>query len=118
MNYYKDKETGEVFAYDDEQVEQGVVKEGLVKMTASQVKGFLNPTETEAQAKERVRAERDQKFSEIEWRITRYQTQKALGVDTVDTEEWYMSALQYMQDLRDIPEQDGFPKKVQWPVSP
>lgn len=118
MNYYKDTESGEVFAYDDEQVKQGVVKAGLVKMTASQVKGFLNPTETEAQAKSRVRAERDQKFSEIEWRITRHQTQRELGIETNDSEEWYKAALQYAQDLRDTTKQEGFPKKVKWPVHP
>lgn len=42
MNYYKD-ENGNVFAYDDEQVAEGWVKEGLVPMTPEEVEAHLNP---------------------------------------------------------------------------
>lgn len=37
MNYYLDEATNEVYGYDDEQVEQGYVKSGLVPITEEQV---------------------------------------------------------------------------------
>ena len=43
MNYYKDTTTGTVYAYDDEQVADGIVKEGLVPMTPEEVEAHLNP---------------------------------------------------------------------------
>lgn len=43
MIYYKDPETGEVYAYDDQQVADGIVKEGLVPMTPEEVEAHLNP---------------------------------------------------------------------------
>lgn len=42
MNYYK-SQSGEVFAYDDEQVQSGWVREGLVLMTPQEVILHLNP---------------------------------------------------------------------------
>ncbi len=42
MNYYKDTVTNEVYAYDDQQVADGIVKEGLVLMTPEEVEAHLN----------------------------------------------------------------------------
>lgn len=43
MNYYKDPETGEVYAYDGNQVAEGHVKSGLMSMTQEEVDAHLNP---------------------------------------------------------------------------
>lgn len=43
MNYYKDTIIGEVYAYDDEQVEGGFVREGLVAMIPAEVEEHKNP---------------------------------------------------------------------------
>ena len=65
-----------------------------------------------------ARQKRDALIAAIQWRIERYEQQKTLGVKTADTEEWYRSALAYVQHLRDIPEQQGFPKEILWQDEP
>lgn len=45
MKYFKDKETGEVFAYDLQQVESGIVKKGLVAMGWQEVQKHLKQNE-------------------------------------------------------------------------
>ena len=70
------------------------------------------------QYKEQVRAERDRRIDAIRWRIERYQTQEAAGLETNDTADYYRELLLYVQALRDIPTQAGFPDKVEWPEEP
>lgn len=65
-----------------------------------------------------VRAERDRRIDAIRWRIERYQTQEAAGIETTDTAEQYREILLYVQALRDIPEQAGFPDAIEWPEEP
>lgn len=43
MKYFKDKKTKEVYAYDQEQIDGGWVKDGLVPMTDKEVHAHLNP---------------------------------------------------------------------------
>lgn len=62
-----------------------------------------------------VRAERDRRIDAVRWRIERYQTQEAAGLETTDTAEQYKVILLYVQALRDVPEQEGFPENVTWP---
>ena len=49
MKYFKDKKTGEVYAYDQEQIDGGWVKEGLVPMNETEVEAHLNPPPTPEQ---------------------------------------------------------------------
>lgn len=65
-----------------------------------------------------VRAERDRRIKAIRWRIERYQTQAAAGLETTDTAEHYKAILLYVQALRDIPAQAGFPDAIEWPEEP
>lgn len=62
------------------------------------------------------RAERDRRIDAVRWRIERYQTQKAADLPTTDTAEQYQALLIYVQALRDVPEQAGFPNIIEWPV--
>ena len=62
-----------------------------------------------------ARAERDRRIDAARWRIERYQTQTAAGIDTTDTAEQYQALLIYVQALRDVPEQEGFPDNIRWP---
>ena len=64
-----------------------------------------------------ARAERDRRIEAIRWRIERYQTQAA-GLETTDTAEQYREILLYVQALRDVPEQAGFPDAIEWPEEP
>ena len=65
-----------------------------------------------------ARAERDRRINAIRWRIERYQTQEAAGLETTDTAEHYKAILLYVQSLRDVPEQAGFPEAIEWPEEP
>ena len=70
------------------------------------------------QRKEEARAERDRRIDAIRWRVERYQTQLAIGVETSDTETKYKKILKYIQALRDIPLQENFPEYIEWPKEP
>jgi len=71
---------------------------------------------TPEQKAEEVRAKRDDLIEDIMWRVERYQTQTELGVTTTDTESQYRAVLAYIEALRQVPEQAGFPDTVEWPT--
>lgn len=74
-----------------------------------QVNGeFVLTSSAEAieQYKAQKRAERDAKIEIYEWRLSRYERQKAINVETTDTEETYLDLCRYIQYLRDITKQD------------
>lgn len=81
------------------------------------LKGYAPEKPTEQKAAE-ARADRDRRIDAIRWRIERYQTQEAAGLETTDTAEHYKAILLYVQALRDIPEQAGFPDAIEWPEEP
>ena len=86
-----------------------------------QVNGeFVLTSSAEAieQKKAEVRAERDRRIDAIRWRIERYHTQAAAGLETTDTAEQYKEILLYVQALRDVPAQSGFPDAIEWPEEP
>ena len=116
MKYFKDNSTKDVYAYDQEQVDCGWVKEGLVQMTDEEVSAHLAPKPlTTEQLADKVRAERDAKIESVRWRIERAKDEAALGVPLTEPLE---PLLQYVQALRDVPQQAGFPENVEWPVEP
>ncbi len=67
------------------------------------------------QKKANARAERDLKIRDVEWRVRRHSDEVALGL--TPTEE-ILPILQYIQALRDITKQPGFPTEIQWPEIP
>ena len=79
----------------------------------------VNPPEpTDEQKTAEARAERNRRIDAIRWRIERYQTQAAAGLETTETAEHYKAILLYVQALRDIPAQEGFPDAIEWPEEP
>lgn len=79
----------------------------------------VNPPEKPVEEKAaEARAERERRIEAIRWRIERYQTQAAAGLETTDTAENYKAILLYVQELRDIPAQAGFPDAIEWPEEP
>lgn len=81
------------------------------------LKGYAPEKPAEQKAAE-ARAERDRRINAIRWRIERYQTQAAAGMETTDTAEQYKAILLYVQALRDVPAQAGFPDVIEWPEEP
>ena len=115
MKYFKDKKTNEVYAYSQEQIDGGWVKEGLAPMTENEVEAHLNPVPTPEQLADTVRAERDRLIESVRWRIERHSDELALGIVPTEPLE---PLLQYTQALRDVPQQAGFPESVEWPECP
>lgn len=111
MKYFKDKNTNEVYAYDQEQIDGGWVKEGLVAMSGEEVSAHLAPKPPTV---EQVRAERDAKIEAVRWRIERAKDELHLGVPLTEPLE---PLLRYVQALRDVPQQTGFPENVEWPTT-
>ena len=69
------------------------------------LKHLLNITDlTVDEKKMLVRQTRDGYIGDIEWRVSRYRDQVELNLTPTDTEEVYISILEYMQYLRDYPE--------------
>jgi len=66
--------------------------------------------------KQSIRSERDKLIQDVAWRVERHNTQKALGI--TPTESDMTPVLEYIQALRDVTEQAGFPESVEWPVKP
>lgn len=67
------------------------------------------PEPTEEELAINVRSTRDAKLSETDYLVV---------PDYPISEESLAEVKIYRQALRDIPEQSGFPKNVQWPVEP
>lgn len=94
-------------------------KNGLIIEDKGDYLEAVNPPEpTDEQKAAEARAERDRRIEAIRWRIERYQTQEAAGMETTDTAEHYKAILLYVQALRDVPEQSGFPEAIEWPEEP
>lgn len=81
-------------------------------MTDEEVEEHKNPTPTAEQLAAQVRAERDVKIEVVRWRIERAKDEAALNIPLTEPLE---PLLQYVQKLRDVPLQAGFPEKVEWP---
>jgi hypothetical protein len=107
------KKTGESIVLDGgvpvllstgEQVDQALVDQALEE---------LEGWEDDQLAME-VRRQRDDLIEGMRWRLERYERQFPLG-ETDDSDTWYNEALQYVQNLRDVPQQEGFPENIEWP---
>ena len=70
---------------------------------------------TPEQKAEEARAERDYKIQSIRWRIERHHDELALGLEPSEPLE---PLLEYVQKLRDVPQQEGFPENFEWPTDP
>lgn len=108
MNYYKDN-NNQIFAYSEIQTP----KEGLIAITEEEAMLIANPPPTEEQLAEQIRAERDNKIQEIRWRLERVRDEQELGLPLTEPIE---PILVYIQALRDVPQQEGFPWNVEWPI--
>ena len=73
------------------------------------------PPPTTDQMADTARAERDRLIESVRWRIERHSDELALGREPTEPLE---PLLQHVQDLRDVPQQAGFPGDIDWPVNP
>lgn len=64
-----------------------------------------------------IRNKRDNLINEADILLLKYQEQVELGVINAD-DDYRLSLLQYKENLRNVPEQAGFPMNVVWPEIP
>lgn len=73
------------------------------------------PPSAEALATE-ARRRRDVEIAAVRWLVERHRDEQALQIATTLTPEDYRLVQEHVQALRDVPEQDGFPHAIDWPV--
>ncbi|PVZ89972.1 hypothetical protein C9426_00905 [Serratia sp. S1B] len=112
MKYYTFH--NEVYAFDDDQLDY--VKPEMVEMTAEEIEAHINPKPTIEQLAQQARNKRDQLLLDSQWLIQRHRDQLETGITTTLTTDQYTALLNYRQSLRDVPEQQGFPITINWPV--
>ena len=61
---------------------------------------------------ELIRQDRDRRIAEVEWRFRRYQDEELLGLQHSDD---LVELAAYVQALRNVPQQPGFPDEIDWP---
>ena len=64
------------------------------------------------------RAIRDKLLDDVLRRIARYWSQVQGGITPTESAQVYALLLAYAQDLRDVPQQVGFPDTINWPIAP
>ncbi len=70
---------------------------------------------TDEQLAATARAKRDTLLEQFTWRYERYSREVRLGIETTDSIEALDA---YAQALADIPQQEGFPTTIEWPLMP
>lgn len=70
----------------------------------------------EMEASQRI--ERDNRLNAVAWVRDRHRDELEFGVTTTITEDSYNILMQYIVDLRNVPQQDGFPTAIEWPELP
>ena len=63
-----------------------------------------------------IRNKRKNLINSVLWQIERHKQEKELNINTTLTNEEYLNLLKYIQTLRDIPTQKGFPDNVIFPT--
>lgn len=79
------------------------VVDGVTTTAAEQEATYK--AQKDAEQARNVRATRDQKLADTDWRFRS---------DMTPSQEW----IDYCQALRDVPSQEGFPWNITWPVEP
>ena len=75
------------------------------------LKGYCpeKPEPTIEEKSNQVKSIRNQYLSDTLARCDRYEKQKAIGLDTTESEDTYRNYLLYLQYLRDVPQSADFP---------
>lgn len=105
--YGKGEFLGEITEQEWQQADQ------LARMIDGEL--FLGKTQAEKdhEQADEVRAERDRLIDREDWRYTRYNSEVRQGLAPSDD---IVALDTYIQALRDIPDQAGFPWEIEWPT--
>ena len=98
---YKDK-NGNIYSVSPIQQPQ----DGWIKLTEKEILEHLNPIVPKEVVESNKRLERDDLITNFSWRLDRNSQELELGLETIDNR---IELLEYVQYLRDIPKEEGFP---------
>ena len=98
---YKDK-NGNIYSVSPIQQPQ----DGWIELTEKEIEEHLNPIVPKEVVESNKRLERDNMINNFSWRLDRNSQELELGLETTDNR---IELLEYMQYLRDIPNEEGFP---------
>lgn len=131
MIYYKHNETGEVFAYEQSDIDKvnqinagdtdGIdpvffkIRDNIAnctEMTAAEVEEHINPTPTPEQLADEARAKRDSLLHELDAIVSNPLRWAEFDDDTKQ------ALAEYRQALLDYPQQEGFPENAVLPDKP
>ena len=98
---YKDK-NGNIYSVSPIQQPQ----DGWIELTKKEIEEHLNPIIPKEVVESNKRLERDNLINNFSWRLDRNSQELELGLETTDNR---IELLEYMQYLRDIPKEEGFP---------
>ena len=101
MKYFKDK-NGNIYSVSPIQQPQ----DGWIELTKNEIEEHLNPIVPKEVVESNKRLERDNFINNFSWRLDRNSQELELGLETTDNR---IELLEYMQYLRDIPKEEGFP---------
>ena len=98
---YKDK-NGNIYSVSPIQQPE----DGWIELTEKEIEEHLNPIVPKEVVESNKRLERDNMINSFSWRLDRNSQELELGLETTDNR---IELLEYMQYLRDIPNEEGFP---------
>ena len=98
---YKDTQ-GNIYAISPIQQPQ----DGWIELTKKEIEEHLNPIVPKEVIESNKRLERDNLINNFSWRLDRNNQELELGLETTDDR---IELLEYMQYLRDIPDEENFP---------
>src|SRR5690625_1903673 len=88
---------------------------GIPKPSSEDIDAWLQDFDTTPYFVRAVRAKRDNLLSQMDARRLRHSDEVSLGLEPTEP---LQPLLLYIQALRDIPQQAGFPHEVVWPTDP
>ncbi|EMU8849703.1 tail fiber assembly protein [Proteus mirabilis] len=116
MNYYRDKLTGIVFAYDDFQVKEGWVEKGLIAMSDEEIKLHLNPPLTQEQLTAQALELKRRLMGEVRTETSLLQSKLLLGRISEDEKISLNQWLDYLDELEAI--DISLAPDIEWPQKP
>lgn len=119
MDYYRDRNTGEVFAYETAEDFETYGSSSLVEMTETEIQQHLAPP---VLSLEEVTAnalrERDGMLAQAAIRIAPLQDAVDLGEANASEEQALIAWKRYRVAVNRVEQQGGFPADIDWPAPP
>ncbi|REL20478.1 phage tail protein [Morganella morganii] len=115
MHYYKDK-TNKVWVYDNEQIREGWVRDGLLKITESEANKILFPEPTKEQLIEQAESKKQLLITEANQKTQLWQTQLMLDIITDEDKASLTEWMLYVQKVQTV-DTSAAPDII-WPEKP